>query len=105
LKSGHHPLLTPFQGAFAGSIPLTATASTTSVAVSFNLVPKVKTYNPASDEEVQAVEVEAEGEDSADKDANPPSPPVAALVRKADDAAAPGSPGPVPGRHALSTKR
>ena len=94
LKNAHHPLLTPFQGAFAGPIPLTGTVSFAWCAVTFCLVPEVETYNPASDEEVQPVEVEAEGEDSADKADDPPSPPRE-KVRKADDATAPSSPGAV----------
>ena len=85
LKNAHHPLLTPFQGAFAGPIPLTGTVPFAWCAVTFCLVPEVETYNAASDEEVKPVEVEAEGEDSADKADDPPSPPRE-KVRKADDA-------------------
>ena len=63
------------------------------VAVSFGLVPEVKTYVPELDGEDGAEEVEAEVEEPADKAADPPSPPRE-KVKKADDAAAPGSPGP-----------
>lgn len=73
---------------------LTGTVSCTPCAVSFCLVPEVKTYIPELDEEDGPVEVEAEGEKSADEDAIPPSPPRC-KVRKADEDAAPSSPGAV----------
>ena len=62
------------------------------IAVSFSLVPEVSPYIPELYEEDRADEVEAEVDDSANKAADAPTPPHK-KVRKADDAAAPGSPG------------
>ena len=87
----HHPFSTR---AFAASMPMTDTAVAHTCAVSLCLHPEVKTYIPTPYDEERADGAEAEGEDPADEDADPPSP-ERDKVQKPEDADPPGSPGPV----------